>query len=66
MVDLVQPDFIPNRQLIENVLLAIDLVKGYVRGSMTPRYMIKINFKKAYDSHKLPYIRPLMLVMGFQ
>lgn len=50
VINQAQDGLIPDRQLIENVLLATELVKGYGRGYMSPRCMIKINLKKAYDS----------------
>ncbi|WMV30837.1 hypothetical protein MTR67_024222 [Solanum verrucosum] len=45
-----QAGFIPGRQLADNVILAHELVKGYARKHITPRSMIKIDLKKAYDS----------------
>lgn len=45
-----QVGYVPGRQLVENVLLATKLVKGYGRGFMSPRCMQKIDLRKAYDS----------------
>lgn len=45
-----QAGFILERQLVENVLLAIELIKDYGRGQMSQWCMIKIDLRKAYDS----------------
>lgn len=50
IVHLSQFGFIPNIQLGDNVLLAFEIIKGYGRKYMSPRCMIKINMRKAYDS----------------
>lgn len=65
VVDPAQAGFILGRQLIDTVLLATKLIKGYGRGIMTPRHMIKIDLKKAYNSHKYSFLRSMMIVMGF-
>lgn len=64
IVDPAQAGFIPGRRLIENVLLATELVKGYGRGHMTPRCMIKIDLKKAFNSIEWPFLRSMLLNTG--
>lgn len=50
VVDPSQSGFIPDRQILDNTLLATELVKGYGRKGLSPRCMIKIDLRKAYDS----------------
>lgn len=45
VVDLSQSGFIPRRQILNNVLLASELIKQYGRKSMSSRCMIKIDLK---------------------
>lgn len=46
-------------------LLATKMIKGYGRGYMNPRCIIKIYLKKAYNSRKWPFIRSMMLNLDF-
>lgn len=53
MSDIIDPaktGFVPNRQLLDNVLLAIELIKGYGRKYLSHLVMVKIDLQKAYDS----------------
>lgn len=48
LIDPAQARFVPGRQL-SGIFLVLKLIKGYKRKSMSPRCMIKIGMKKAYD-----------------
>ena len=41
------------------------LVKGYGRKSISPRCLIKVNIKKAFDSLQWSFIRDMLLSMNF-
>lgn len=45
-----QSGFIPKRQILDNILLASELLKGCGWKSIWSRCMIKIDPKKTYDS----------------
>lgn len=60
LVDLSQSGFIPGRQLSDNVLLSIKLIKGHGRKYMTLRCMIKGDMRKAYDSVELSFLRYML------
>lgn len=45
---------------MENVLLAKKLIKGYGRSSMSPRCMLKIDLRKAYDSLDWIFLENMM------
>lgn len=49
-ISLNQSAFIKDRLLIENVLLASEIVKDYYKDTVTPRSAIKIDILKAFDS----------------
>lgn len=43
----------------------MSLFKGYQRKHISPRCMLKVDLKKAYDSVDLPFLRKMMLGLGF-
>ena len=49
MISKSQLAFIPGCLLAENVLLATNLVNGYDSRSLSPRGMLKIDLRKAFD-----------------
>ena len=49
VVDLAQYGFMPGRNISDDVLLAIELIKGYTTKNISPRCMLKVDLKKAYD-----------------
>ncbi|XP_010691902.1 uncharacterized protein LOC104905150 [Beta vulgaris subsp. vulgaris] len=65
VVDLAQAGFIPNRSIYDNTLLATELIKGYTMKHVIPRYMVKIDLKKAYDSVEWPFLQVMLLEIGF-
>ena len=42
--------FIPRRSIIHNILLCQELVGSYHTNSGKPRYTMKVDLKKSYDS----------------
>lgn len=45
-----QVGFIPSRKVVDNIIIAHELVKFYSRKHISPRYMIKVDIQNAYDS----------------
>ena len=45
-----QGAFIKGRELLFNVLISQDIVRGYTRQGISPRTIMKINLHKAFDS----------------
>lgn len=64
IVDPSQSEFIPNRQTLDNIILASELIKGYGRKSLLPRMMIKIDPMKAYDSVEWKLLEEIMIELG--
>ncbi|XP_056685776.1 uncharacterized protein [Spinacia oleracea] len=60
-----QAGFIPGRNIADNILLASELVKCYSRKYISPRCMIKVDLKKAYDSLEWPFLKSMMHELGF-
>ncbi|XP_074304701.1 uncharacterized protein LOC141639489 [Silene latifolia] len=55
-----QAAFIKDRNLFENVMLTQSLVKGYQRKGITPRCMLKVDIRKAFDSLQWPFIHHML------
>lgn len=60
-----QTAFIPGRLLVENVLLATELVQGYNHKNISQRGMLKVDLKKAFDSVHWGFILNTLKAMNF-
>ena len=56
MISKSQSAFLPGRLLAENVLLATDLVNEYNSQSLSPRGMLKVDLRKAFDNVRWDFI----------
>ena len=56
--------FIKGRLLLENVLLATELVKNYHKNSIGPRSVLKVDISKAFDSVKWSFILDTLRAMN--
>lgn len=54
-----QSGFIPGRHLVDNILMATELIKGYGRKHISPRCVLKVDLKKAYDSLEWSFLEEL-------
>lgn len=50
VVDVSNSAFIPRRTIQDNILMEQELVKGYGREHISPRYLIQMDLQKAYDT----------------
>lgn len=57
--------FVPGRYLGDNIMLAYDLVKHYERFGLSPICVLKIDIRMAYGSVELPFLKQVMLGLGF-
>lgn len=60
-----QSAFVSERLLIENVLLATEIVKDYHNESISSRCVIKIDISKASDSVQWPFLLNVLAAMNF-
>ncbi|XP_060201738.1 uncharacterized protein LOC132630180 [Lycium barbarum] len=65
LVDSGQTSFVPGRRLNDNVILSHELVKCYGRKEISPRCMIKIDMKKAYDSLEWNFLEQVLQGLQF-
>lgn len=59
-----QSAFVQGRLLLENVLLASELVNGYHKSSMSPRCDIKFDISKAFDTARWSFITSVLKAMN--
>lgn len=63
-IELNQSAFVKGRLLLENVLLALELVNGYHEKTNTDRCAIKFDISKAFDTVKWSFITSVLKAMG--
>ncbi|XP_048617726.1 uncharacterized protein LOC125589247 [Brassica napus] len=65
--ELIEPNqcaFVKGRLLLENVLLATELVKNYHKESIQPRSVLKLDISKAFDSVNWIFITSTLRALG--
>lgn len=60
-----QSAFVQGRLLMENVLLASELVKGYHKENISPWCVMKIDISKAFDSVQWEFVLESLRTWGF-
>ncbi|KAJ9536550.1 hypothetical protein OSB04_un000302 [Centaurea solstitialis] len=60
-----QSAFIPGRKIVDNILMAHELVAGYHLGRGPPRCAFKIDLRKAYDMVNWDYLVCMLEGFGF-
>ncbi|CAL1356047.1 unnamed protein product [Linum trigynum] len=60
-----QSAFIEGRRIVDNILMAQELVSGYHKITLSSRCAIKVDLMKAFDSVHWGYLFLMMDVMGF-
>ncbi|KAE8664042.1 putative membrane-associated kinase regulator 6-like [Hibiscus syriacus] len=64
MISHNQSAFVKGRNIVDNTLLAQEIVKGYSRRSLSPRCAIKIDLQKAFDSVNWSFLLSVLEAMG--
>lgn len=65
MIQVNQTAFVKDRQIVENVLLASELVQGYNKSGISKRGMLKIDLQKAFDSIEWSFVLDILAATGF-
>ncbi|XP_028066993.1 uncharacterized protein LOC114269841 [Camellia sinensis] len=65
VIDSVQSAFVQGRRISDNIFLSQELMRGYHRGSGSPRCAMKFNIMKAYDNVRWDFIFDTLAGMGF-
>lgn len=61
LVDLNQPAFVLARLINDYIIMSHEFIKGYGLKGLSPRYMLKVDMKKAYDSIEWDYIEQVLM-----
>ncbi|XP_011004865.1 PREDICTED: uncharacterized protein LOC105111252 [Populus euphratica] len=65
IISPMQNAFLGGRMMADNIHLLQELLRNYERKRSSPRCLLKIDFKKAFDSVQWPFLRQLLLLLGF-
>lgn len=65
LMDKNQFAFVPGRIINDNIIISNELVNGYGTKGVSPRCMLKVDMKKAYDSIKWSYLKQIMTYLQF-
>lgn len=59
-----QSTFIEGTKIMDNVIVAHEMVKGYTQKVISPRCLVKVDIGKAYDSVEQGFLRMVLLEYG--
>ncbi|XP_074266664.1 uncharacterized protein LOC141589943 [Silene latifolia] len=65
IISLNQSAFLKNRDIVDNILICQDLVRLYKRRTCSPRVMMKIDLRKAYDSIEWAFVEDMLYALQF-
>jgi len=65
IIDQAQSAFVQGRSMADNIHLAQEILRGYNRKRTSPRCVIKVDLKKAFDSINWDFLRSAMTGLGF-
>jgi len=65
LVNPSQGAFVQCREMLYDVLLSQELARGYNRKNISPRCIMKIDLKKAYDSVHWEFLKELLEALRF-
>ncbi|XP_039009733.1 uncharacterized protein LOC120138287 [Hibiscus syriacus] len=64
MISMNETAFVKGRSIVDNTLLAQELVRGYSRRKISPRCALKIDLQKAFDSLNWEFIDVILYALG--
>ncbi|WMV07308.1 hypothetical protein MTR67_000693 [Solanum verrucosum] len=65
LVSPAQTAFIEGRSIIDNIMFSHELLKWYSRKGLSPRCVMKIDLRKAYDSIEWSFLKSVLAELGF-
>lgn len=65
LIDEAQGAFIKDRSIVDNVLVCQSIARGYQRRDGTPRCLMKLDLRKAYDTLNWKFIEAMLVNLNF-
>ena len=65
IVDPAQAAYVQNRKKVENIYLLQELLRLYGRKRISPRCMLNVDLRKAFDSVDWEFIRGMLVALNF-
>ncbi|XP_020249226.1 uncharacterized protein LOC109826612 [Asparagus officinalis] len=65
LINEAQSAFVKGKHISSNILLANEIVKSYNRKHISPRTMLSIDIKKAFDTISWNFLNEMLLGLGF-
>ncbi|CAH9100586.1 unnamed protein product [Cuscuta epithymum] len=65
LINKAQGAFVDGRLMFDNIFLAQELVRGYNRKRISPRCMIKVDLRKAYDTISWDFLANVLRGLGY-
>ncbi|XP_074300984.1 uncharacterized protein LOC141632329 [Silene latifolia] len=65
IINETQSAFIKGRDIVDNILICHDLVRLYKRKACSPRCIMKVDLKKAYESIEFRFIEQMLQALKF-
>ncbi|KAM3301327.1 hypothetical protein P3S67_015829 [Capsicum chacoense] len=65
LVNPSQSAFVEGRSIVDNILFSHEIFKWYNRKGFSPRCVMKIDLRKAYDSIEWGFLKTLLAELGF-
>ena len=65
IVDTAQTTFIQKRSMIENIFMLQELLRQYGRKRSSPRCILNVNMRKAFDSVDWTFVQDLLIALNF-
>ncbi|KAJ8445791.1 hypothetical protein Cgig2_027872 [Carnegiea gigantea] len=60
-----QSAFIKQREILYNIMICQDIVRGYHRKHTTPRCILKVDLHKAFDSIHWDFLKEMLIALKF-
>ncbi|KAH0724551.1 hypothetical protein KY284_000416 [Solanum tuberosum] len=60
-----QTAFIEGKSIIDNIMFSHELLKWYSRKGLSPRCVMKIDLRKAYESIEWSFLKSVLAKLGF-
>ncbi|XP_074320087.1 uncharacterized protein LOC141656897 [Silene latifolia] len=65
VISVNQGGFVKGRSIVENILICQDIVRLNNRKAISPRFLLKVDLKKAYDSVSWEFLEQMLGALNF-